>query len=143
MVNSKNSQFKPVITRFNMQVSHLMLKKNDILDQMSFLSYLDKSAKKIVTIQSQKILFDNITDSKSGSWLWCRIHGIPNANRIFYPMSGLSIQKAENCQIYHHDGMMAMTLVQVKPEYRIYLSFNNSKLILNMFCIRLHFQMNC
>ena len=100
MVNSKNSQFKPVITRFNRQVSHLMLKKNDIRDLMVVLSHLDKSAKNM-TIQSQKILFDNITDSKSGSWLWCRIHGIPNANRIFYPMSGLSIQKAENCQIYH------------------------------------------
>ena len=30
----KADQFKPVITRFNMKVSHLMRKKNDILDKM-------------------------------------------------------------------------------------------------------------
>ena len=98
LIHSKNSQFKPVITRFNRQVSHLMLKKNDILDQMVVFYLTSINLQINVTIQSQKILFDNITDSKSGSWLWCRIHGIPNANRIFYPISGSSIQ---NCQIYH------------------------------------------
>ena len=41
------------------------------------------------------------------------------------------------------DGMMSMTLVQVKRGYRIYLGFNISKRILNMFCVHLHFPMNC
>ena len=40
-------------------------------------------------------------------------------------------------------GMMSMTLVQVKRGYRIYLGFNILKMILNMFCVHLHFPMNC
>ena len=40
-------------------------------------------------------------------------------------------------------GMMFMTFVQVKRGYRIYLLVSISKRIRNMFCIRLHFQMNC